>query len=163
MWCAGSASSSNWKVKHFLARGGIRLASLFQWLEVASVRGTAYLGRMSLTRLLRLLAIFAVILSPLSMASGHAAMAMPAASTTMADHMAPPAPAGHCADMPSQKDESGPPASNVDCLIACSTLPTLAFEVEAHPVLASFDEPAALVAALHGLHPESDPPPPRLS
>ena len=118
---------------------------------------------MSLTRLLRLLAIFAVILSPLSMASSHGAMAMPAASTSMADHMAAAPSTGHCADMPGQKDKSGPPASNVDCLIACSTLPTLAFEMEAHLMVASFDEPAALVAALHGLHPESEPPPPRLT
>lgn len=133
------------------------------WLEVASARYTAYLDRMSLTRLLRLLAIFAVILSPLSMATSHAAMASPAASASMADHMAAATPIGHCADMAGQEDKGGAPAPNIDCLIACSALPTLAFEVQVHPVFASFVEPAALVAALHGLHPESDPPPPRFS
>jgi len=123
----------------------------------------AYSGRMSLTRLLRLLTIFAVIFSPLSMTGGHAAMAMPAAASSMADRSAAAVPAGHCADMDGQQDRSGQPAPNVDCLIACSALPTLDFEVEAHPVLASFIEPAPRMAALHGLHPESDPPPPRPS
>ena len=118
---------------------------------------------MSLTRLLQLLAIFAVILSPLSMASAHAATAMPAATTSMAAHMADSAPVGHCPDMPGQEDTGGQPAPNIDCLIACSALPSLAFEVEGHPHLPSFVEPGSLAADLHGLHPESDPPPPRLS
>ena len=118
---------------------------------------------MSLTRLLQLLAIFAVIFSPLSMASAHAATAMPAATTAMAGHMAASAPAGHCADMPGREDTGGQPVPNIDCLIACTALPSLAFEVEAHPLVPSFVEPAPLVADLYGLHPESDPPPPRLS
>ena len=117
---------------------------------------------MPLTRLLQFLAIFAVILSPLSMASAHAATAMPVSTTPMADHMADPAPAGHCADMADHEDTGGQPAPNIDCLIACTALPSLAFEVEAHPLIPSFVEPAPLVAALRGLHPESDPPPPRL-
>jgi hypothetical protein len=65
--------------------------------------------------------------------------------------------------MPGQEDTGGQPAPNIDCLIACSALPSLAFEVEVQPHPPSFVEPAPLLAALHGLHPESDPPPPRLS
>ena len=118
---------------------------------------------MSLTRLLQLLAIFAVILSPLSMASAHAATAMPVATIPMADHMADSAPASHCADMAGPEDNGEQPVPNIDCMIACTALPALAFEVEAHPLVPSFVEPAPLVADLHGLHPESDPPPPRLS
>lgn len=138
-------------------------AGPLQRLQVASDCGTAYAGRMSLARLVRLLTIFAVIFSPLSMASGHATMAMPAASTSMPDHMAAAAPTGHCAEMAGQEDRSEQPAPNVDCLIACTAIPTLAFEVEAQPMLVGSVEPAPLVAALHGLNPEADPPPPRLS
>ncbi len=140
---------------------GGQLPSLLQRPDVASAFGSAYLGRMSLTRLLRLLTIFAVIFSPLSVASGHAAMAMPAAPTST-DHTSA-ASASHCADMDGQKDKGGQRAPSIDCMIACSALPTLDFEIEAHSMPAGFLEPALFISALHGLHPESDPPPPRLS
>lgn len=117
---------------------------------------------MSLTRLFRFLAIVAILFAPLSMASGHAAMAMPAPSATMSGHMATAAPMGHCADMDGEQDKSGPSAPSIDCLIACSALPTMAFEVESHPAVHGLIQPAALVGALTGRHPESDPPPPRL-
>jgi len=117
---------------------------------------------MPLTRLLRFLTIFAVLFSPISMATGHAAMAMPAASAAMADHMGA-ASAGHCADMGGEQDKSGPAAPSIDCMIACSAMPAADFEVEAHPVVAAFIEPRALISALSGLNPESDPPPPRIS
>ncbi len=104
----------------------------FQRLEVVSVWCNAYLTHMPLTRLLRFLTIFAVLFSPISMSAGHAAMAMPAPSTPMADHMAA-APAGHCADMDGEQGKSSPAAPNIDCMIACSAMPAADFEVEAIP------------------------------
>lgn len=119
---------------------------------------------MPLTRLLRLLTMVAMLFSPISMAGGHAAMAMPAAAAgSMADHMSAAAPAGHCADMDKQTDKGGPTAPNIDCTIACSAMPSADFEVEARAMPAGFIEPEPLATALHGLHPESDPPPPRIS
>lgn len=117
---------------------------------------------MPLTRLLRILTLIAVIFAPLSMAGGHAAMAMPAAPAAMSDHMGA-MPAGHCADMEGKQDKNGPSAPSIDCMIACSAMPAADFEVEVHPLTAAFIEPARLVSALHGLSPESDPPPPRIS
>ena len=117
---------------------------------------------MSRTRLLRFLTILAVFFAPISMSGGHAAMAMPAPSGATADHMTA-GPAGHCADMGGDQDQRGPTTPNIDCMIACSAMLAADFEVEDHFAAAAFIEPAALTSALHGLNPESDPPPPRLS
>lgn len=118
---------------------------------------------MSPTRLLRLLTMIAVLFSSLSMMSGHAAMAMPAPSASTMDHMKATAPAGHCADMAADREPDDQGAPDIDCMIACSAIPAADFEVETHPMAAGFLEPVRLVSALHGLHPESDPPPPRFS
>ncbi len=117
---------------------------------------------MSLTRLWRILTIFAVLFAPLSMMSGHAAMAMPnlSASSDM-DHGQAGSPAGHCADM--DQDQKGQTSPNIDCMIACSAVPAEEFEVASHPAVHAV-MPVGRLASLHrGLHPESDPPPPRLS
>ncbi len=117
---------------------------------------------MSLTRLMRFLVMTAMLLAPMSMMGGHAAMALPApAATAMESHMRAGAPAGHCADMDQDQDRQADPG--IDCMIACSAIRTNDFEVETHPMTAASMEPSRLTSALHGLHPESDPPPPRLS
>lgn len=118
---------------------------------------------MSLMRLLRFLTILAMLFSPVSMMSGHAAMAMPAPSATAMDHMQASAPAGHCADMAPGRDSNDQQRPDIDCMIACSAIPAADFAVETHAAKAAFLEPARLVSALRGLHPESDPPPPRFS
>jgi len=82
---------------------------------------------MPLTRLLKLLAILAMLFAPVSMMRGHAAMAMPAAAEPMMDHMAAVDAADHCAGMDKQSsDQSG---SGIDCMIACSVLPTAESEI----------------------------------
>lgn len=118
---------------------------------------------MSLTRLLRFLTMIAILFSPLSMASGHAAMAMPAPSASAMEHKQAATPAGHCADMNTDRDTGDQSRVDIDCMIACSAIPAADFEVETHAMAAAFLEPGRLVSALHGLHPESDPPPPRFS
>lgn len=120
---------------------------------------------MQLTRLLRFLTLVAMLFSPISMAAGHAAMAMPAPSAAMADQMGA-MPVGHCADMSGdqdKQDKSAPTGPNIDCMIACAAMPAADFSVAVHPLFVAFIEPARLTGALHGLHPESDPPPPRHS
>jgi len=79
------------------------------------------------------------------------------------DHMQGGTPAGHCADMAPDRDSNDQQRPDIDCMIACSAIPAADFAVETHATEAAFLEPARLVSALHGLHPESDPPPPRFS
>lgn len=138
----------------------------FQRLEgralIATENYRAYLARMSIARLLRLLAILAMLFAPLGMMGGHAAMAMPAQATQAAmDHGAMMDPGGHCADREKQShDRKG---ASIDCMIACSAMPTAELRVEDRPSMPAIVEPAAPANGLRGLHPESDPPPPRFS
>ena len=125
----------------------------------------AYLGGMTVIRLLRLLTIFAVLLAPLTMTGGHAAMAMPAAAKAMDHHSGQAMTAEHCAGMSGQSDDqsdhkSGP---SIDCMMACSCLPPAGTELAEHAMLVAIVEPPALAAGLIGLNPESDPPPPRIA
>ncbi len=115
---------------------------------------------MSLTRLLRILTLAAVLFAPLSMVSGHGAMAMPnSKAATAMDHGQATAPAGHCADM--DQDGSEPASPGVDCMIACSAVATADFAVSSHPAAHSGVRTSSLSALLSGLNPGSDPPPPR--
>ena len=117
---------------------------------------------MSLPRLWRILTIFALLLAPLSMVGGHAGMAMPApAATSVMDHGQAGSPAGHCADM--DQDQSGQTSPSIDCMIACSAVPAAEFVVASHPAVHGVMQTGALAGLHPGLHPESDPPPPRLS
>ena len=114
---------------------------------------------MSPTRLLRLVAILGLLFVQLGMLGGHAAMAMPApAGAAMARDMATTH-AGHCPDMDTeQKGRSGP---SIDCMIACSSLPAADYRIDMNPVEPALVERHLLTVSLHGLHPESEPPPPR--
>lgn len=117
---------------------------------------------MSLTRLWRVLTILAVLLAPLSMMGGHAAMAMPSpAASSVMDHGQAGSPAGHCAEM--DQDKTGQTSPSIDCMIACSAVPAAEFVFASHPAVHGVMQIAALASLLPGLHPESEPPPPRLS
>lgn len=117
---------------------------------------------MSLTRLWRVLTILAMLLAPLSMVGGHAAMAMPSpAASGVMDHGQAGSQAGHCADM--DQDQNGQTSPSIDCMIACSAIHSAEFAVASHPAVHSATPIAALPKLYPGLHPESDPPPPRLS
>ncbi|WP_444854034.1 hypothetical protein [Sphingosinicella sp.] len=106
--------------------------------------------------------ILAVLFAPLSMMGGHAAMAMPnPAPTAVMDHDRAGSPAGHCADM--DQDQSGPTNPSIDCMIACSAVPSAEFAVASHPAGHGIMQVGRLASLHPGLHPESDPPPPRLS
>lgn len=117
---------------------------------------------MSLTRLWRVLTILALLFAPLSMMSGHAAMAMPGPAPTAAmDHGQAGSPAGHCADMDQDQTEHTSPS--IDCMIACSAVPAAEFVVASHPAVHGVMQNGRLASLHPGLHPESEPPPPRLS
>lgn len=128
-------------------------------LAIASGCARDYLRRMIA---LRFLTILAVLLAPLSMMGGHAAMAMPSPSApSVIDHGQPGSPAGHCADM--DEDQTGQTSPSIDCMIACSAVPAAEFVVASHPAVHGITEVGRLASLHPGLHPESDPPPPRLS
>jgi len=116
---------------------------------------------MSPTRLMRFLTVLAVLFAPLGMLGGHAAMALQATPQATMDHAGRMEPAGHCADREKQSQDR--PMSSIDCMIACAALPTPESETPDHPLPAAIDRPVSLATGLHGLHPESDPPPPRIS
>jgi hypothetical protein len=120
---------------------------------------------MPIARILRCLVLLALLLAPVSMASTHAAMAMPASpAVATSGHEAAPA-AGHCADTaPVSQDapaDDAAPAKNIDCTIACSCMP---------PAVGSVAERASFTAGLHrpevaplltGLSLEAEPRPPK--
>ena len=117
---------------------------------------------MSLTRLVRFLTLCAMLFAPLSMSGAHAALPVAGAAATTSHVEAAP-PAGHCADMDETQDQNGQSNPSIDCMIACAALPSADFAVTSHPTAPDTIDPAPLPNGLSGLHPGSDPPPPRLS
>ena len=128
--------------------------------SIASFRRAAYGRLMVALRLLRFLTLVALLVAPLKMISAHAETAMPTRRAA-ANHMAAAMPAGHCDDT-GQPDHSRPDAS-IDCAMACSAMPSADGELVAHPQPIAPVPPPDLTDALVGLHPESDPPPPRFA
>ena len=126
--------------------------------SIASLDREAYGRLMVALRLLRFLTLVALLVAPLRMMSAHAEMAVPS-TPSASHHMAADMPAGHCDDT-GQPDKSAPGGS-IDCATACSAMPGAEGELFAHPQALASIPPPALAAALVGLQPESDPPPPR--
>jgi hypothetical protein len=116
-------------------------------------------GAMRLLGLLRLLLLVALMVAPVGMLGRHAAMAAPQDAQLSAS-------AGHCADMggtSQQDDDHEAPLKSFDCMVACAcTLPTSSPAVAA-AFLSNLSQPQSLTALVSGHHPQSDPPPPRLS
>lgn len=105
-------------------------------------------------RLFRLLLVFAMLLAPLTMVGGGGAMAMnhdTGASMAM----------DHCAGM----DQPSPdrPDVNIDCMMTCAAVPPLVPSVEAQAMAPAPIPHSAPATARHGLDPEAETPPPRVS
>lgn len=95
-----------------------------------------------------------MLLAPLSMISGGAAMAMPHATGIMAS-------SGHCPSMEGQsKDQS---ESSIDCMIACAAVTAASAEVANQPIFEAAAPVMPRSAGVRGLQPGFDPPPPRVS
>ena len=106
----------------------------------------------------RFLTLVALLVAPLGMVRAHAAVASAglAASHAMAGG------GGRCAD----RDQSAPHPDRaaIDCTIACAGVASLTTQVPARPSApVAVETEIRPVATLHGLHPESDPPPPRFA
>jgi hypothetical protein len=118
-------------------------------------------------RLVRILTMLALLLAPLSMLGGHAAMAMPTVSASASHQQQPADQSGHCAEMggETQDDDNGAPAGDclTDCAVACSALPPLGAAMANQALVPAVDQPLPLAGRIAGLHPESDDPPPRIA
>jgi hypothetical protein len=112
-----------------------------------------------MTRLFRFLILLALLVAPFRMIVAHEAMAAPTpqvgAHHMSADRAVPCGSEG----MPSKQSDG----ASIDCTIACSVVAAMAAGIEVHPICAATPSPAPLAVALNGLHPESDPPPPRFA
>jgi hypothetical protein len=104
-------------------------------------------------RFLCSLIALALVLSPLGMSQGMAMAHAPEAVT--AD--------GHCGDSQAPADENEGSGAMLDCMGICSAIAAAdeAWAARGAPATASIQAPA--MPALSGLHPESEPPPPRIS
>jgi hypothetical protein len=104
-----------------------------------------------LVRIARLLALFALVLMPLSMASTTAS-AQPAASAA----------AGHCDEHPQPKPADSPSNAKMHCT-GCTALPAM----EAPAPIAELRPEAPMrlrpVEFVDGIEPETATPPPRIS
>ena len=141
----------------------------------------AYLRRVSLTRLIRFLAVLALIVSPLatfvampgSARANHAAMAAGdhwMAGHEMAGHGKPgnasTAPMQPCNDMGGKPTDRPCGPADSDCAKACAAVPAIPAvggQVEPQVSTKGLRRMPALVSAPHGLAPEAATPPPRAS
>ena len=104
-------------------------------------------------KLLRLLVLLALLAAPFGRMAAAGAMTMP-------DHAAVAMP-GHCDPMP--VSDQGDADRAIDCMIACAAV-TGADSPQLRAPRPAASRPVGLVrTGLSGLHPEADPPPPRLS
>jgi hypothetical protein len=98
--------------------------------------------------LLRMLALFALVLTPLSMASAPAS-AQPIAS----------APAGHCDDQ--QQPAKGPAGAQMHCT-GCAALPAIDAPPPVAEIVPQMPLLIALATHLSGIEPDTATPPPKL-
>ena len=105
-----------------------------------------------MSRILHLLALVALVLTPMAM---HRAEAAPAPQHSMASAD------GHCGGSEQPPDENDR-SRGADCALACSAMPGAGARIDAAPMPKSAYS-AAPAAFFAGTAPGSDPPPPRLS
>ena len=103
-------------------------------------------------RLFQLLLALAMLLAPLTMVGGGAAMAKSHDAMTAM---------GHCVGMDEPSKDQ--PAADVDCMMTCAAVPPLVSRLEAHMIAPATLPHFAVASAPHRLDPEAETPPPRFS
>lgn len=106
---------------------------------------------MRFSRLLSILALFAVLFAPAGMLGSHAAMAMPQQAS-----------AGHHSEQ-QQHDQRGQDQAMIDCAIACTALPSNEPVVAEEELIRAAAPQSLPSLVLHGTKPEAATPPPRFS
>jgi len=109
----------------------------------------------TLRRLFPLLILLALIVAPFGRVAAVEAMAMP--------HQPAAAMAGHCQDMPAPDPDERSGKSSIDCLVACAAIATAEAFVLTAGSHAALPQDEFVLPGFAGLHPEAEPPPPRLS
>ena len=115
--------------------------------SIASAPGGDYVRTMA-SAVLRLLALVALVLMPLSMASAPAA-AQPVGGV----------PAGHCDDH--QQPPKAPGGQQIHCM-ACAALPAMDAPAPIAGLTPRMPAVIALESSLSGIDPDTDTPPPKL-
>ena len=113
---------------------------------------------MPLPLLIRVVTLFALLLAPLGMMRAHAAAA-PAPMSHGNMHAAPAE--NHCA--PKGEDQGEAPKQDIDCTIFCGAMAAEDMSVSERLTFAALALHGRLQAFGHGVNPEAEPPPPRLS
>jgi hypothetical protein len=108
---------------------------------------------MRFSRLLPILALFAVLLAPVGMLGSHAARASPA----------PVSGPGHCSEQQRQHEDGKDRQAMIDCAIACTALPSHQPVLGEKEVQSAAAPEAALTFLADGTRPEAATPPPRFS
>ncbi|TCJ38886.1 hypothetical protein E0504_11265 [Parafrankia sp. BMG5.11] len=113
---------------------------------------------------MRILALFAIVLAPMSMMGAPAAMAQPQPPASASHHEQSAAESGHCAEMRGEEDSGGSDPQQdclSDCAVACAAISVLGAPLpEPHP-LPAIRHPAPLAHWMRGLMAEAVDPPPR--
>jgi hypothetical protein len=114
---------------------------------------------------MRILAILAMLLAPMSMMGSPAAMAQPAVSASASHHEQSAQEGGHCAELSGENQENNGSGSQQECLsdcaVTCAAIPVLGVLLGEPVLLLALAHSAPLVDWMHGLNPESADPPPR--
>lgn len=105
--------------------------------------------------------LIVLLVAPLGMMSGHAAMAMPVSPAGGTHHAATSPGAGHCSDTGNESGANR--GASIDCMIACSGMPSQTPAIEKARLTVSAPAQPAITAAQPGRNPAAEPPPPRLS
>lgn len=119
---------------------------------------------MLIARLVRMLALLAMLIAPFGMMGSHAAAAAAPPAPMPASHgdaHAAPAAPDHCA--PAGGDEGDRTQQSIDCTIFCAAMAAPGAEVAQRAAFAAIALGNRLEPIRHGLNPESEPPPPRFS
>ena len=110
---------------------------------------------MSVSSVLRLFLLIAVLLMPLGMQPGAASATMAHGHGTAASM-----PMGNCPDQPKHEHNEG----FATCSMACaSALPAQQLVRDDAPILDHYPVRPMAMQTLHGLHPEAPAPPPKLT
>ena len=118
-------------------------------------RRAAANGTLVNTRLiLPMLALLALLFAPFGRVAAAQAVATPNQGAAVM--------AGHCNEIPVAPEPKSDEMA-VDCMIACAVVAAPAAPSLASPPAAQTIHAAGVPGRFIGLHPESDPPPPRLS
>ena len=110
---------------------------------------------MKLRRLFPLLILLALVVAPIGRVAAAEAMATA--------HQPAAAMAGHCQDMPAPDPDERSGKASIDCRVACAAIATAEAYVFAGGSFAASPQDGVVLPGFAGLHPEAEPPPPRLS